>query len=124
QAAARSRCVAQLGIVHIGDSGAAEPDDDECLCRSRWNRYQDDEEDEAEEPEEEDDDEGARFTVVTVDDAWQYIDEWRNTDDGVVEFGPIPLADGELLPEGALDEEPRDKTRLMEASGNEGASYE
>src|SRR5205823_8534669 len=99
-------------------------DDDEYLCRSRWNRYQDDEEDEAEEPEEEDDDEGARFTVVTVDDAWQYIDEWRNTDDGVVEFGPIPLADGELLPEGALDEEPPDKTRLMEASGNEGASYE
>jgi hypothetical protein len=124
QAAARARCVAHLGIVHIGDSGAAEPDDDEYLCRSRWNRYRDDKEDEAEELEEEDDDEGARFTVVAVDHAWQYIDEWRNTDDRVVEFGPIPLADGELLPRGALDEEPPDKTRLTEASGNEGASYE
>ncbi|MBV8830235.1 MAG: 2OG-Fe(II) oxygenase [Acidobacteriaceae bacterium] len=123
QAAARAGCVAHLGIVHIGDSGAAEPDDDEYLCRSRWNRYQHDEDDGAEEAEE-DDDEGASFTVVTVDDAWQYIDEWRNTDDRVVEFGAIPLADGELLPEGALDEEPPDKTRLTEASGNEGASYE
>ncbi len=64
------------------------------------------------------------FTVATVDDAWQYVDEWRDTDDRVVEFGRIPLAGGELLPAGALDGEPPDEKRLTEASGNEGATYE
>ena len=70
------------------------------------------------------DDEDASFTVATVDDAWQYVDEWRDTDDRVVEFGRIPLAGGELLPAGALDREPPDEKRLTEASGNEGATYE
>jgi len=133
QAAERAQCAAHLGIVHIGESGAAEPDYDEYSYRSRWNRYRDDEDDEDDEDgeaEDEDDevededDEGADFTAVTVDDSWQYIDEWRDTGDLAVEFGPIPLADGELLPEGALDGEPPDSKRLTEASGNEGASYE
>ena len=52
------------------------------------------------------------------------MDEWRDTADRAVEFGPIPLADRELLPNGALDGEPPDEKRLTEASGNEGASYE
>jgi hypothetical protein len=41
-----------------------------------------------------------------------------------VKCGSIPLADGELLPEGALDGELPDKKKLTEASGNEGATYE
>ncbi len=123
QAAERAQCATHLGIVHIGESGAAEPDFDEYSYRSRWNHYRYYEDDEAE-TEDEEDDEGASFTVVTVDDAWRYVDEWRDTRDVAAEFGPIPLADGELLPEGALDEEPPDKERLTEASGNEGASYE
>ena len=99
QAAARAQCAAYLGIVHIGESGAAEPDDD-YFYSSRRNRYglltkmRDDEDC---------NDEDASFTVATVDDAWQYVDEWRDTDDRVVEFGRIPLAGGELLPAGALD---------------------
>ena len=40
QAAARAQCAAHLGIVHIGESGAAEPDDD-YFYRSRRNRYRD-----------------------------------------------------------------------------------
>ena len=64
------------------------------------------------------------FTAVTVDDTLQYLDEWRDKDDGVVEFGHIPLMEGELLPAGALDQEPPDDKRLTEASGNEGATYE
>jgi hypothetical protein len=39
-AAARARCAVHLGIVHIGESGAAEPDDD-YYYRSRRNRYDD-----------------------------------------------------------------------------------
>ena len=125
QAAARALCVAHLGIVHIGELGAAEPDFDAYSNGSRWNRCRyDDEDGEEGEEEEEGDDAGGDFTVVTVDDAWRYIDEWRDTGDRAAEFGPIPLAKGELLPEGALDRESPDRQKLMEASGNEGASYE
>ena len=126
QAAARAQCAAHLGIVHIGEFGAAEPDYDAYSYGSRWNRYEDDEDDEdGEEGEDEEvDDEGESFTAVTVDDTWRYIDEWRDTGDLAVKFGPIPLAEGELLPAGALDGEPADKQKLTEASGNEGASYE
>jgi hypothetical protein len=119
QAAARVQCAAHLGIVHIGESGAAEPDYDEYFYRSRLNRYR-----EYEDEDEEDNDEDASFSVTTVDDTWQYVDAWRDTDDRVVEFGRIPLAGGELLPAGALDGEPPDEKRLTEASGNEGATYE
>jgi hypothetical protein len=118
QAAARAQCTAYLGIVHIGESGAAEPDDD-YFYSSRRNRYGYDEDGDDEEA-----DEDASFGAVTVDDAWQYVDEWRDTEDRVTEFGPIPLADGELLPAGALDGEHPDEKRLIEASGNEGATYE
>jgi hypothetical protein len=123
RAASRAQCTAHLGMVHIGESGAAEPDYDEYSYRSRWNRYRDYEDGDDGELEDEDE-EGGDFTAVTVDDSWRYIDEWRDMQDVAVGFGPIPLADGELLPEGALDGEPPDKKRLTEASGNEGASYE
>src|SRR5439155_21640335 len=119
----RTQCGAHLGIVHIGESGADEPDYDAYSYRSRWNRYRDYADEDDGELEDEDE-EGANFTAVTVDDSWQYIDEWRDTQDADVDFGPIPLGDGELLPEGSLDGEPPDKKRLTEASGNEGASYE
>jgi hypothetical protein len=118
QAAARAQCAAHLGVVHIGESGAAEPEDD-YIYRSRRNRYRN-----YHDEHEEDDDEDASFTVATVDDTWQYVDEWRDTDDRVVEFGRIPITGSELLPVGALDREPPDEKRLTEASGNEGATYE
>jgi len=118
QAATRAQCAAHLAIVHIGDSGAAEADDD-YFYRSRRSRYRN-----YHDEDEEHDDEDASFTVTTVDDTWQYVDEWRDTDDRVVEFGRIPVAGGELLPAGALDGEPPDEKRLTEASGNEGATYE
>jgi hypothetical protein len=118
QAAARAQCAAHLGIVHIGESGAAEPDDD-YFYRSRRNRYQT-----YQDRAEEDNDDDTSFTVATVDDTWQYVDEWRDTNDRVVEFGRIPLAGGELLPASRLDGEPPEEKRLTEASGNEGATYE
>ena len=108
QAAAQAQCVAHLGVVHIGETGSAE---EEYYYNSRRGRY-------------ESEDEDTSFTAITVDDSWQYVDEWRDTDDHAVEFGRIPLGEGELLPAGALDEEPADNKRLMEASGNEGATYE
>lgn len=118
QAATHAQCTAHLGIVHIGESGAAEPDDD-YFYRSRRSRYGYDEDGDDEEA-----DDDASFDAATVDDTWQYVDEWRDTEDRVAEFGRIPLAAGELLPAGALDGEPPDEKRLTEASGNEGATYE
>ncbi len=54
QAAARAQCAAHLGIVHIGESGAAEPDDD-YFYGSRRNRYRNYEDEDEEEDEEDDD---------------------------------------------------------------------
>ncbi len=122
QAGAKAQCVAHLGVVHIGETGAAEEDGD-FYYGARRSRYGDyDDEDETGDEEIEDD--GLDFTAITVDDSWQYLDDWRDTDDRSVEFGRIPLAEGELVPAGALDEEPPDEKRLTEASGNEGATYE
>jgi len=118
QAASRAQCDAYLGIVHIGEFGAAEPDFDS-FYRSRRNRYLSYVDDD-----EEDNDGDVSFTIASVDDSWQYVDEWRDPGDRVVEFGRIPLAGGELLPAGALDRESPDEKRLTEASGNEGATYE
>ncbi len=126
RAAALAQCAAHLGIVHIGESGAAEPDYDSGYG-SRYDRYRyadEDEDEDDEEQEEEEDDDDADFDVVTVDDVWRYIDEWRDSADRAVELGPIPLADGELLPADALDGEAPDRQKLTEATGNEGASYE
>ena len=118
QSAAQAQCTAYLGMVHIGESGAAEPDYD-YFDKSHRNRYGYDEDGDDEEA-----DEDAGFDAVTVDDNWQYADEWRDTDDRPAAFGRIPIAGSELLPAGALDGEPPDEKRLTEASGNEGATYE
>ncbi|QOY89571.1 2OG-Fe(II) oxygenase [Paludibaculum fermentans] len=110
QAAGRANCVAHLGVVHIVETGAAELEGG--YFHDQW----DDEQEDEDEPED--------FESVCVDDTWQFLDEWRDTEDRAVEFGPIPLSAGELLPAGALDNESPDERRLTEATGNEGASYE
>ncbi len=121
QAAGRAEGIVHLGVVHIEETGGAEEDGDFYYRRSRGSRYRDKDNDDEEEDSVGED---VSFTAITVDDGWQYLDEWRDTKDRVVEFGSIPLAKGELLPGGALDKEPPDEKRLTEASGNEGATYE
>lgn len=116
QAAARAGCDLHLAVVHIGESGAAEITD-YGFHGSRRARYR--------YPFEPDDEvQHARFEAITVDDGWRYLDHWSDQYDRPVAFGRIPLADSELLPAHALDEEPPDEQRLTEATGNEGASYE
>ena len=108
KAAARAGCVAHLAIVHIEESGSAEP---------QWDGgygYDDEDEDES----------GEDFEVIEVCDWKHYLDEWVAPDDRRADFGRIPIEPGELLPDGALDAEEPDEQRLMEASGNEGASFE
>jgi hypothetical protein len=117
-AAERAGCAIHLGIVHIEESGPAEPEYGPGYGHGRgrrWGRY-----------EEEDDDNVSSdsFEVIEVSDGSQHIDEWRNAQDQPVAYGKVPLEDGEVLPAGALDEEEPDEQRLTEATGNEGASFE
>jgi hypothetical protein len=107
-------CAVHLGIVHIEEEGAAELIYDPNYHRSRWRHYDDDEEENEE----------GEFEVVEISDSDRYIDNWVDLYGRPVDFGAIPLGDGELLPEGALDEEEPDEQRVSEATGNEGASFE
>ena len=119
QAAVQARCVMHLGIVHIEESGAAESSYDGYGSRGRSRSWSYDEDDEDEQDVSNDD-----FEIVDVCDSSRYVDHWVDARDRRVEFGQIPLGEGELLPQGALNDEAPDKQRLTEATGNEGASFE
>jgi 2OG-Fe(II) oxygenase superfamily len=127
QAAAQAGCVMHLGIVHISEAGSAESQVDDYYSRGRRRYSYDDEDDENDEGDEDaleenvsDDD----FEIVDVCESLCYVDQWVDAQDRHVEFGQIPLGDGELLPKGALDHEKPDQQRLTEATGNAGASFE
>jgi len=118
QASEKAGCAAHLGIVHLEENGPAQPDYDSHAYRgSRWRQYD-------EEGVEDEDASSEDFEVIEVSDGSQHIDQWRDTQDRPVDFGKLPLEDGEVLPAGALDDEKPDEQRLMEATGNEGASFE
>ena len=93
-----------LAIVHIEEYGPAE---------IQWtggyhHQFDDDEE----------------YEIYEISDWHHYISDWRSLGDSSVEFGQIPLAAGELLPKGALDDEEPDESRITEATGNAGAEFE
>jgi hypothetical protein len=115
-AAEQAGCAVHLGIVHIEESGPAQPNYDPYDRRSRWGRrdYEEKEEDAG----------SGDYEVVEVSDSSQYLDQWIDAQDRPVKFGKLPLHDGEVLPAGALDDEEPDEQRLTEATGNEGASFE
>ncbi len=125
QAASRAGCVAHLGIVHIEEFGIAlpiyDPDADRGYARYGGDYYDDNDD---EEYSGEDEDDAEDFEVVEVTDGKQFVDEWIDSENRSVSFGPIPLKAGEIVPAGALDEEPADRQRVTEATGNEGASFE
>ena len=115
QAADTVACDVHLAVMHIEESGPAEA---HYTPRSR-RRYRDDFDDDGEI-----DAAATSYKVIEVSDAEHYIDHWIGADGHAPSFGPLPLADGELLPAGALDDEPPDEERLLEATGNEGVSFE
>ena len=61
------------------------------------------------------------YDIVDVD-CW--LDGWARPDGAPADFGALPLLPGELMPAGRLDSERPDSQRLLEASGNEGATIE
>jgi hypothetical protein len=120
RAARRANCVLHLGIVHIEESGAAEPYFDMDYRPARPSARARADNDVVENAENGHDE----FEVIEVFDRSRHIDQWIDTDDHAVEFGPLPIEDREILPARALDGEVPDQQRLTEATGNEGASFE
>ena len=116
EAATAADCAAHLGIVHIAEYGLAQPSYDYWSGSRGRGRY--DDEDVMEDADSED------FEAIEVSDARRYVDQWRDSSDRAMDFGELPLQDGEVLPAGALDGETPDEQRLTEATGNEGASFE
>ncbi|HSV45349.1 MAG TPA: 2OG-Fe(II) oxygenase [Ramlibacter sp.] len=114
RAAEAAACDAHLGVVHIEESGPAEVD----YAPRRDRRYRSDFEDS------EIDATGVDYEVVEISDTARYIDHWVAPGDQRPAPGRLPLGHGELLPAGALDDEPPDEDRLLEATGNEGVSFE
>ncbi len=114
RAADAAACNVHLAVMNIEESGPAEVQ----YAPSRGRRYRYDFDG--------DDIDAAAvdYEVVEVSDTDRYIDHWIAADGQGRAFGRLPLADGELLPAGALDDEPPDEDRLLEATGNEGVSFE
>ena len=113
RAADAAACQAHLGVVHIEESGPAEVH----YVPRRGRGYRDFEEDEI-------DATGVNYDDVEISDTARYIDHWVAVGDQRPSFGRLPLGHGELLPAGALDDEPPDEDRLLESTGNEGVSFE
>jgi hypothetical protein len=114
EAAAQADCALHLGLVHIEESGWAEHTGGGYYGRRR-SRYWDDD------GEADDDDE---YEVGEVCDGAKYIAQWRTPNGTQADFGSIPLADNELIPVGALDDEEPDELHFSEATGNAGADFE
>jgi hypothetical protein len=114
RAADAAACRAHLSVVHIEESGPAEVHS----LPSRRRHYRDDLEDD------EIDATGVAYEVVEISDTARYIDHWVAAGDQRPALGRLPLGHGELLPAGALDDEPPDEDRLLESTGNEGVSFE
>ena len=64
------------------------------------------------------------FELYDIVDVECQLDGWARPDGAAADYGPLPLLAGELMPAGRLDPERPDSQRLLEASGNEGATIE
>lgn len=118
-AAERAGCAVHLGIVHIEEYGPVQPNYDRGYGYGRQRRWRICYEEEIEQNASND-----SFEVIEDSDGSRHIDQWVNTQDQAVAYGQLPLEEGEVLPSDALDDEAPDERRLMEATGNEGASFE
>jgi hypothetical protein len=113
QAAVQADCDVHLAMVHIEESGSADLSYASYQRSRRGWRGRHLENVSSE-----------RFEVIEVHDSSEHVGEWVDLNNQRVNLGRIPLADGEFLPQGSLDDEEPDEQRVMEATGNEGASFE
>jgi predicted 2-oxoglutarate/Fe(II)-dependent dioxygenase YbiX len=104
-AATAAVCELHLALLSIEESGSAEYTESYGSRRGRWR----------DEPE---------LEVGEVIERYEYLSEWRRSDDEPVKMGNIPLGAGEVCPPDALDDMEPDEQHFHEATGNEGASFE
>ena len=64
------------------------------------------------------------FELYDIVEVACWLDGWARPDGAPSDYGALPLLPGELMPAGRLDPERPDSQRLLEASGNEGATIE
>ena len=102
-AAEHAGCVLHAAIVRVEETG------------SGWyDGYEDVVEDIAD----------GEFELYDIVDVECRLDGWARPDGAAADYGALPLLAGELMPAGQLDPERPDSQRLLEASGNEGATIE
>ena len=102
-ASERADCALHAAIVHVEETG------------SGWYYGF------ADEVEDIGDDE---FELIEIVDVECRLDGWARPDGAPADYGALPLMAGELMPAGRLDPDKPDTQRLLEASGNEGATIE
>jgi len=109
QAAAQAAgCDLHLALVSIEESGSAEHTG---AYRSYRRGHHGDEDDE-------------EFEVVEVFDRSETLSDWRRPDGGPSALGILPFNSEEVSPLDALEDMTPDNESFLEATGNEGASFE
>ena len=102
-AANRAGCALHATVMHVEETG------------SGWyDGYEDEVEDFAD----------GEFHLEEIVEVQCRLDGWARPDGAPADYDALPLLAGELMPAGRLDPERPDSQRLLEASGNEGATLE
>ncbi len=104
-AAMRSDCALYLAGLHVEESGDA-------YYVGNGGGYYDDADD------------ADDYEIDEVHDIVCQLEDFIGTDGSRLEFGALPLEDGELMPPGRLMPDAPDSQRLTEATGNAGATLE
>ena len=102
-AAGRAGCALHAAILHVEETAAVEYEG--------WDR----------EVEDVGDDE---YEYVEAIETTCRLDDWVRPDGAAAPWGALPVLEGETMPAGRLDPGRPDSQRLIEASGNEGATLE
>ena len=107
EAAARAGFELFAAILHVEETGS--PDEAFYQGYDGWGGYGGDRD---------------GFEMDEVFNSCRWLEGWADPQGGEPAFGPLPLRDGELLPEGALDDAAPDSQWVNEATGNEGVTVE
>lgn len=107
EAAARAGFELFAAILHVEETGS--PDEAFYQGYDDWSRYGDGSD---------------HIEMDEVFDGCRWLEGWADQQGGQPAFGSLPLRDGELLPEGALDDAAPDSQWVNEATGNEGVTVE
>ena len=106
-AAQKAGCDLHLALLSIEESGSAQHTGD--YQSYRRGHYEDEDEE---------------FEVVEVDDRSATLSSWRRPDGGDPGLGILPFDPDEVSPPNALEDMVPDDESFLEATGNEGASFE